>query len=533
MQETEAPSRRPRTRGQSNHAAGLTCEERHTIEQGRLFRRLPPELQDAILGRAYVWRLKDGEQVLPENQDPDHWIGVASGELLGRTRSLENGQTIATHVLAPGVWLNVYSPLCGVRRRGIEFVASGPSCMLAVSRADMLDLCARWPELVSAMLSLSALNLRYAHLVLQETQSNTLEQKLLRWLDAAVRLDAANRDPSGWVYRSVVSQSAMASSAGVSRQSWNAGMARLEAAGVIQRMKDGLTVPDLARLEAAMKQHGLLGTSQYVRGEEQPAHPPAPLSTEPLPIESLRDDERAALRTSRWYERLGAEAREDLMSKMRVLRLPDKASIAVADRQPPGWVALLQGGMRLACPPRCARQDEASQAKPRSQPTGAILAQLQPGATFLEHALIDRGNCGVDVCCDGDSTLLLLEPDDFRSALAAHADFRLVVLKWLSFSHHQSGFLKLILTLPMPLRLHAWLDVLAYQRGQPDGAWLSISMALGQQEMAAWLSTTRQYVAKALNELENEGVLVRRRDTFLLRREALPLARPPMATAHC
>jgi CRP-like cAMP-binding protein len=189
--------------------------------------------------------------------------------------------------------------------------------------------------------------------------------------------------------------------------------------------------------------------------------------------------------------------------------------------------------MRLACPPRCGRQDEASQARPRPEPSGAILAQLQPGATFLEHALIDGGNCGVDVCCEGDSTLLLLEPDDFRSALAEHADFRLVVLKWLAFSHHQSGFLKLILTLPMPLRLHAWLDVLSYQRGQPDGPWLNISMFLGQQEIASWLSTTRQYVAKALNELENAGLLVRRRDTYLLRRDALPLARAPKATAHC
>jgi CRP-like cAMP-binding protein len=533
MQETEAPSRRARTRGQSNNPAGLTCEERRTIEQGRLFRRLPPELQDAILGRAYVWRLKDGEQVLPEDQVPEHWIGVASGELLGRTRSLEDGHTIATHVLAPGVWLNVYSPLCGVRRRGIEFVASGSSCLVALSRADMLDLCERWPELVTAMLSLSAINLRYAHLVLQEIQSNTLEQKLLRWLDAAIRLDHANRDASGWVYRSVVSQSAMASAVGVSRQSWNAGMARLEAAGVIQRMKDGLTVPDLSRLEAAMKQHGLLGTSQCIRGEEQPARPAAPLGTALLPIDSLRDDERAALVASRWYQRLGAPAREDLLSKMRVLRLPDKAPIAIADRQPPGWVALVRGGMRLACAPRYAQQDEASQAEPRGQTAGAILAQLQPGATFLEHALIDRGNCGVDVSCDGDSTLLLLEPDAFRSALTEHADFRLVVLKWLSFSHHQSGFLKLILTLPMPLRLHAWLDVIAYQRGQTDGGWVSVSMELGQQEMASWLSTTRQYVAKALNELESVGVLVRRRGAFLLSREALPLARPQKAAAHC
>jgi CRP-like cAMP-binding protein len=85
----------------------------------------------------------------------------------------------------------------------------------------------------------------------------------------------------------------------------------------------------------------------------------------------------------------------------------------------------------------------------------------------------------------------------------------------------------------MPLRLHAWLDAITHLRGQTDGAWVSVSMDLGQQEMAAWLSTTRQYVAKALNELETGGVLVRRRGTFLLSRHALPLARPQTAAAHC
>jgi CRP/FNR family transcriptional regulator, cyclic AMP receptor protein len=524
MQETEAPSRRARVRGHSNNAAGLTCEERQTVEQGRLFRRLPCELQDAIIGRAYVWRLKDGEQVLPEDGVPEHWIGVASGELLGRTRSLENGQTVATHVLAPGVWLNLYSPMCSVRKRGIEFVASGPTCVLALSRADMQDVCERWPELVNAMLNLSALNLRYAHLVLQETQSNTLEQKLLRWLDAVVRFDYPGTDESGGVYRSVVPQSALASAVGVSRQSWNAGMARLEAAGVIQRVKDGLKVPDLTRLEAALKQHGLRDTALYLQAETQPVRPPVPLTGEVMPISSLRDDERAALGTLRWYERLSAPVREILLSQVQVLRLPDKALLAAADCQPPGWVALVSGGLRLGCPaPRPGSEETSGEASRRPPP--AILAQLQPGATYFEYALVDRGNCGIEVRCEGESTLLLMSAEAFRAALAEQAEFSLGVLKWLSLSHHQIGLLKVILTLPMPLRLHAWLDALAHLRGQPDGAWVNVSMALGQQEIAGWLSTTRQYVAKALNELEGSGKLVRRRGAFQLRREALPLAR--------
>jgi CRP/FNR family transcriptional regulator, cyclic AMP receptor protein len=527
MQDTEAPSRRARERGHLGHTTGLSCEERRSLEHGRLFRRLPPALQDAIVGRAYVWRLKDGEQVLAQDGTPQHWIGVASGELLGRMRSLENGQTVATHVLAPGVWLNLYSPLCSVRERGIEFVASGPTCLLAVSRADLLDLCGRWPELVAAMLSLSALNLRFAHLMLQETQSNTLEQKLLRWLDSAVRFEYPERDPSGWVYRSVVPQSALASAAGVSRQSWNAGIARLEATGVIQRAKDGLKVPDLSRLEAALKQHGLHETAQYLQAEAHPVLPAAPLPSEARPISSLRGDEREALNAQRWYARSSGPLREALLSQMQVLRLPDKALIASADRQPPGWVALLQGGLRLISSPRAWPGNDGEPAGARRRlPPRAILAQLPCGTTFFEHALIDRGNCGVDVCSEGDSTLLLMSAEAFRAALAAHPEFSLSILKWLSFSHHQTGYLKLLLALPMPLRLHAWLDALARWRGQRDGDWVTLSMTLGQQEIAAWLSTTRQYVAKALNELEASGRLLRRRDAFQLRRDALPLARP-------
>jgi CRP/FNR family cyclic AMP-dependent transcriptional regulator len=534
MQETEAPSRRTRDRLHSGHAVGLTCEERSTLEQGRLFRRLPPDLHDAIIGRAYVWRLKDGEQVLPADGLPEHWLGVASGELLGRTRSLESGQIVATHVLSPGVWLNVYSPLSGLDQRGIEFTASGPTCVVALSRTDMLDLCGRWPELIAAILSLSSLNLRYAHLVLAETQSHTLDQKLLRWLDTAARFYFAYREDDVTVYRSTVPQAAMAAASGVSRQSWNAGMARLEAAGIIERMKDGLRIPHPSRLEAAMKQHGLMDTTRYIEAQAQPIQPPAPLSSEARPISSLRGDERETLGRQRWYERLSVPLRETVLSQMQVLRLPDQAPLAFADRQPPGWVAVVQGGLRLVSspPPRPAGQEQPAATRPR--PTGrAILALLPPGTTFFEHALIDGGNCGVDVCCEGDSTLLLMSGEAFRAALAAHLDFSLGVLKWLSFSHHQTGYLKLMLALSMPLRLHAWLDAMARYRGRHEGDWVTIPMPLGQQEIAAWLSTTRQYVAKALNELEISGILQRRRDVFLLRREALPLAGAPKTAADC
>lgn len=525
MQASRAP-RRTRTPGGSGGADTLTHDERAAIEQGRLFKLLPPEVREAILGRAYVWRLTDGKQALPGSGPVDHWLGVASGELVGFSRSAETGQKVASHVLAPGVWLSGYSPLCEIRQRNVEFVAGGATCVVALSRADMMDLCARGPELVMALLEISALNLRFVHLMLQEFQTCTLEQKLLRWLNSAVHFDAGTSVGGHMVYRSVISQASLAAAAGVSRQTWNAGMARLEAAGLIQRVKSGVMVLDRARLDAEMERHGLRDTVACIQPQAQSVQPAAPLPCELLPLGSLRDDERAALGSMRWYERLSAPLRDTLLPSLQVLRPRDGDQLGRVDHQPPGWLCVVRGSVRVTCAPHPPAAPPGSGEAPRPAPARTVLAQLQPGATFFEYALLDGGNCGLDVFAEADTTLLLLPPDTFRALLQADAGLRLGVLKWMAYGRHQLALMKLILALPMPLRLHAWLDLLGHQRGQVEGAWLSISMTLSQPEIAGWLSTTRQYVARAIAGLESDGRLARRRDAYLLRRDALPLAAP-------
>jgi CRP-like cAMP-binding protein len=513
---SEAPSRQAFVARESHDERTLTEAERAVVEQGRLFSRLPRSLRDAILARAYVWRFKDGEQVLPADALPGHWLGVASGELLGRTYSAQEGQSIPTHLLGPGAWMTLYSPVCVVRRRGIEFVASGPTCVLALTRDDTLDLCSRGPELVMAMLSLCAINLRYGHLILREAQTSTLEQTLLRWLESGVQVKDDREAASGKVYRSVVPQAALALSSGVSRQSWNAGMARLEAMGLLERVKEGLRVPDSARLEAALKERGLRESARYLQAAAEPISPAVPLDAEPLPIRALRDDERSALDSSPWYMRLGQPLRDKLLPQLQVLRLRDKAQVAAVDHRPPGWVAVLRGGLRLLSRGPCSDPAETGR-RP-----GTVLAEMPPGATFFEHALIDGGNSGVDVHCEGDTTLLLLKQDPFLTLMAAEPEFRLGLLHWLGICHHQICVMKLTLALAMPERLQGWLHVLGHQRGRADGSWVTIPMNLTQQDIASSLGTTRQYVAKALKELEGAGSLVRRPDSISKRGDLFP-----------
>jgi CRP-like cAMP-binding protein len=183
--------------------------------------------------------------------------------------------------------------------------------------------------------------------------------------------------------------------------------------------------------------------------------------------------------------------------------------------------------VRVTCTPLARAAQSGGAEAPATAPVRTVLAQLQPGATFFEYALIDGGACGEDAFAEAETTLLLLSPQAFRALLEAHAELRLGVLKWMAYGRHQLSVLKLILALPMPLRLHAWLDMLGRQRGQRQDTWLAIPMTLNQQEIAGWLGTTRQYVARAIAGLEGDGRLVRRCDTWLLRRDALPLAAAP------
>jgi CRP/FNR family cyclic AMP-dependent transcriptional regulator len=505
--------------------AALTPQEREAVERGRLFGRLPPHVREVILGRAYVWRLKDGEQVLPSDGVSDHWIGVASGELFGRTRLPDGGKLIGTQVLGPGAWLNMCSPLCDVSHRGIEFVAGGASCVLALSRRDTFDLAARWPELVMAMLSMSALDLRFAHLTLQEAQGCTLEQKVLRWVESSVCREGADAGDEA-VYRSSVPQALLAAAAGVSRQTWNAGLAGLESAGLVQRLKDGLRVPDLQRLQAALRHSGLHPTSRYLQTGVQalPAAWAAP--RELLPFSSLRWNERAALRTMRWHERLSEALRERVLAGMKVLRLDDGTPVAATHHQAPGWVAVVDGGLRVTS----AAPDEAllpRLGEPVGRPSRAVIARLPAGATFFEYALIDRGECGVDVRSEGRTTLLLLEPEAFRGLVASEAEFALGVLKWMCVSHRQATRLRLTLSLPMAMRLPAWLDALAQQSGQRDGPWNFVPMRLSQADLGASLGTSRQYAGKAIHDLEKAGALERLPGGFRLRRESPHLAAMP------
>jgi CRP/FNR family transcriptional regulator, cyclic AMP receptor protein len=529
MPALRAPQRalRPRIQGRSDT---LTSEERATIDQGRLFRLLPPDLREAIVGRAYVWRLAPGEQVVPESGPISHWLGVASGELTGLTRSLETGEPVVAQLLSGGGWMTVHNPLSEISDRQTAFASSGASCLLALSREDLVDLWSRRRELWSAMLVLAAMNLRFAQLAMQESQVSTLEQKQLRWIDGMVHFSPGVPAEGGLLYANNVRQATLAAAAGVSRQSWNAGMARLEEAGLIRRVKGGLVVRDHGRLQAELSRQGLMDTASCLGQDVGPVRPAPPLPCEPMTIAMLREEEQSALSAMPWYERLSPASRDTLLSSVQVLRPREGDLLGKADCRPPGWLCVLRGGLRLVGvtrPPESGTDQAA-----RAVQSRVVLARVQQGATLFEHALLDGGPCAVDVISEAATSLLMLPPEGFHALIEGDPAARLNALKEMCHGIHHIAMTRTMLTLPMPLRLHAWLDTLCRTSGRWDAEWVTLPMRLTQPEIAGWLSTTRQYVGRAIAQLEGNGGLVRHRDEWLLRCDRLPLAKARRAAAE-
>jgi CRP-like cAMP-binding protein len=530
MPALRAPQRALRPRIPHGRSDTLTSQERATIDQGRLFRLLPPDLREAIVGRAYVWRLAPGEQVVAESGPISHWLGVASGELTGLTRSLETGEPMVAHLLSGGGWMSVYNPLSDISDRQIEFTSSGASCLLAVSREDLVDLWSRRRELSSAMLLLTAMNLRFSQLSMQEIQVSTLEQKQLHWIDGMVRFSPGVPADGGLLYTNNVRQASLAAAAGVSRQSWNAGMAKLEEAGLIRRVKGGLVVRDHSLLEAELSRQGLRDTASCLGQDVGPVRPAPPMPCEPMPIAVLRDEEHSALYAMPWYERLSPASRDTLLSSVQVLRPREGDLLGKADCRPPGWLCVLRGGLRLAGVPRppVSGNDQAAHA----DQSRVMFARVQQGATLFEHALLDGGHCAVDVISEAATTVLLLSPEGFHALIEGDSAARLNALKEMCHGMHCIARTRTVLTLPMPLRLHAWLDMLFQTSGRWDAEWVTLPMRLTQPDIAGWLGTTRQYVGRAIAQLEGDGGLVRHRDEWLLRRDRLPLAKARRAVAE-
>jgi CRP/FNR family transcriptional regulator, cyclic AMP receptor protein len=107
----------------------LTIEELHNIETGAWFSKLSQTLRSAILSRALVRRINDGDPLASRGTPAEEWCGVAKGAVRVSSASLSGKQVTLTYV-EPGTWFGDIALFDGLPRTH-DADAHGPTTLLA------------------------------------------------------------------------------------------------------------------------------------------------------------------------------------------------------------------------------------------------------------------------------------------------------------------------------------------------------------------------------------------------------------------
>ena len=220
----------------------------------------------------------------------------------------------------------------------------------------------------------------------------------------------------------------------------------------------------------------------------QPSH------NEPI----LSVTEREAINAGRWFTTLSPSLRHDILRLATVKRFKDGAQIYARGDAPHDWFACAKGAVRMSSTSLAGRQ--------------TTLTYLEPGAWFgAMSTFLDEPRTR-DAHAHGDTTLVCVSKESFRTILSNHIEFYDLVED--------------LNTLPLRARLAKQLMHLSRSYGlrtHDDPQEIRIGLQLVQEELAQLLGASRQRVNQELKRMEREdcirvepsGLVVRDSDALL------------------
>ena len=156
----------------------LTIDELHNIEAGAWFSKLSQTLQRAILSRALVRRLVDGDALASRGAPAEEWCGVARGAVRISTVSLSGKQITLTYA-EPGTWFGDIALFDGLPRTH-DADAHGATTLLYVRKPDFKELLSQHTELYEALLRLNCRRLRLLFDQFEDINTRPLQARLAR-----------------------------------------------------------------------------------------------------------------------------------------------------------------------------------------------------------------------------------------------------------------------------------------------------------------------------------------------------------------
>lgn len=138
-----------------------------------------------------------------------------------------------------------------------------------------------------------------------------------------------------------------------------------------------------------------------------------------------------------------------------------------------------------------------------------------PGATLGEGPLFDRGGYIASAVATKPTRALLLPRADVLDLCRRHPGVALAILETLA--RRMRRFAEMVSDLafrPIPERLARYLDSIA---SQPGAERTEVALGLTHAQLAARLGTVRELVARSFFQLEQGGVIVRKRGRIVIR----------------
>ena len=138
-----------------------------------------------------------------------------------------------------------------------------------------------------------------------------------------------------------------------------------------------------------------------------------------------------------------------------------------------------------------------------------------PGATLGEGPLFDRGGCIASAIATKPTRALFLRRADLLDLCRRHPDVALAILQALARRlRHFAEMVSDLAFRPIPERLARYLEALPRR---PGGTRTDVELALTHTQLAARLGTVREPVARAFLQLEQSGVITRKRKRVVIR----------------
>jgi len=218
------------------------------LRQGDWFASVPASQQEAIVRNSVVRSYKKGRVIILDESPPAGLFVVLEGRVRV-VRTLPGGDEVLLHVGEPGFWFGVLGMIAAQKSIG-TVIADTETRALMLSRPRFDRMVADEPRFYKSFASLIAD--RYAVLIkfLAEAHLLAPEDRLRGRLVEAMEYSQREHIRPGPVSLNL-SQSDLAGMIGVSRQTLNELLQRLQAQGLIEVGFRRIRVTDPARLRAA------------------------------------------------------------------------------------------------------------------------------------------------------------------------------------------------------------------------------------------------------------------------------------------